>query len=472
MKTQAYFENIQKVIKNEINKARKSLYIAIAWFTDDELFDLLVKKANEGIIVELIILDDKINSLAGINYEELNIKNGKLWQISNYSRHKPLMHNKFCVIDENIVINGSYNWTRKAKTNHESITIISDSPEIALDFYEEFKNIKEKYFGKDGDKPVIDIAKLTIRLETLKNLVILEDIEDVNFQLNKLKKTVNQSTAIDGISDVNKIIKLVENKRFAEVVSSINSFVNKYRQLAVYVDSDLFALKLEIKGFELNISSLEDEKTEIEKLLYEFELRYNRILGKLVLKLLKLKRDYYRKQAKEDPTKDDKFAEAEDDYQKFQGNYKATKDKVSFDLTDEEKQELKTKYRKASKMCHPDIVADEYKSRAEKVFVDLKIAYEQNDLKTINQILNDLKKGIFKSSSKIMTEKDKYVLLRNELINKRDEIEIKLYNLKKDETYTTLLKIKDWAVYFNNMKNQLLKEIENYEKKLTGDTTK
>ena len=29
------------------------------------------------------------------------------------------MHNKFCIIDKSIVINGSYNWTRKAKNNFE-----------------------------------------------------------------------------------------------------------------------------------------------------------------------------------------------------------------------------------------------------------------------------------------------------------------------------------------------------------------
>ena len=466
MKTQAHFEKIQKVIKSEIAKASKSLYIAIAWFTDDELFDLLVQKANEGLIVELIILDDDINSSAGINHEELNNKKGKLWQISNYSRRKPLMHNKFCVIDEQTVINGSYNWTRKARTNHESITVISESPEIALDFYEEFKNIKEKYFGKEGDEPVIDISKLSIRLETLKNLIMLEDIDDVNFQLNKLKKVVKHSSAIEEINDVFQIIELVEKKRFAEAVSSISNFTNKYRQLAIYIDSELFALKLEIKGFELNISSLEDEKTEIEKLLYEFEIRYNRILGKLVLKLLKLKRNFYKKQAETDPDKEKEFEEAEDDYRKFKGDYETSKDKVSFDLSDEEKKELKTKYRKASKMCHPDIVADEYKEQAEIVFVDLKTAYEQNDLEEVNQILNNLKKGIFSSSSRNISEKDKCVSLREDLVKKRDKIEIELYKLKKDKTYQTMLNIDNWHVYFTERKEQIINEINKLISKL------
>ena len=36
-----------------------------------------------------------------------------------------LMHNKYAVIDENIVITGSFNWTNKAvNVNHENIVII------------------------------------------------------------------------------------------------------------------------------------------------------------------------------------------------------------------------------------------------------------------------------------------------------------------------------------------------------------
>jgi len=36
------------------------------------------------------------------------------------------MHNKFCVIDSKTVVTGSYNWTKKAQSNYENITIIKD----------------------------------------------------------------------------------------------------------------------------------------------------------------------------------------------------------------------------------------------------------------------------------------------------------------------------------------------------------
>jgi len=118
MKTRAYFENIQGEIIKELSSSNNSIKIAVAWFTDKEIFISLCKKIEEGLEIEIILLDDEINRSSGINYDLLKQNKGKVWFI-NYSEELPLMHNKFCIIDNNIVINGSYNWTNKAKRNHE-----------------------------------------------------------------------------------------------------------------------------------------------------------------------------------------------------------------------------------------------------------------------------------------------------------------------------------------------------------------
>lgn len=57
MKTQAYFENIQRKINNELEKSKNSIQIAIAWFTDAELFRTLCFKANQGITIELLLMN-------------------------------------------------------------------------------------------------------------------------------------------------------------------------------------------------------------------------------------------------------------------------------------------------------------------------------------------------------------------------------------------------------------------------------
>ena len=54
--------------------------------------------------------------------------------------YKNIMHNKYCIIDSKIIINGSYNWTKKANYNNETITI-NESKELAEKFLKNFMNI-------------------------------------------------------------------------------------------------------------------------------------------------------------------------------------------------------------------------------------------------------------------------------------------------------------------------------------------
>ena len=72
MQTQAYFEEIQKHILHEIEKADSSIQIAAAWFTDEKLFSALCNMAKSGIAVELMLINDDINNSSGINYDLLS----------------------------------------------------------------------------------------------------------------------------------------------------------------------------------------------------------------------------------------------------------------------------------------------------------------------------------------------------------------------------------------------------------------
>jgi phosphatidylserine/phosphatidylglycerophosphate/cardiolipin synthase-like enzyme len=53
------------------------------------------------------------------------------------------MNNKFCVIDLEKIIHGSYNWTNKAQYNNETILII-DSRLEAEKFADQFLKIKQE----------------------------------------------------------------------------------------------------------------------------------------------------------------------------------------------------------------------------------------------------------------------------------------------------------------------------------------
>jgi curved DNA-binding protein CbpA len=128
---------------------------------------------------------------------------------------------------------------------------------------------------------------------------------------------------------------------------------------------------------------------------------------------------------------------------------------------------LKDKYRKASKLCHPDVVREEQKELATKLFVELSGAYEKNDIKRVREILENLEKGnFFISKSDAINEKQ---FLQAEMQKQRlrvKELKEQLQAIKESETYKTISSIDNWDKYFTNAKQKLrlqLNDLENVE---------
>lgn len=135
---EAHFQNIQNRILKALDEARVSIIIVMAWFTNETLFNKLVEKNKEGLDVKLAIYDDGINRRHGVDFSQLShimIKKGQ---------RGGLMHNKFCVIDNQVVITGSYNWSDNAEfKNDENVTVEND-PQQATRFSVEYRRLTTK----------------------------------------------------------------------------------------------------------------------------------------------------------------------------------------------------------------------------------------------------------------------------------------------------------------------------------------
>lgn len=132
---EATFENIQSKIIDEIRNAKYIIWIAVAWFTDRVIFDELIQKKQEGLNIQVIVSDDGINSsLPFVDHFET-------FKISPYSMCDNIFHEKFCIIDLQTVIHGSYNWSKKAQYNKEDITT-TKSYELAQKYADRFKELK------------------------------------------------------------------------------------------------------------------------------------------------------------------------------------------------------------------------------------------------------------------------------------------------------------------------------------------
>ena len=143
MSIENHFEDIQSKIARKLLDAERQILVAVSWLTDQKLYNILCTQAESLIDVQVLILKDEININSSIDYEKLVRSGGKLYWQENISNS--LMHHKFCIIDKNTVITGSYNWTNKAQSNFENILILENEQDNSINYYNEFINLVPKF---------------------------------------------------------------------------------------------------------------------------------------------------------------------------------------------------------------------------------------------------------------------------------------------------------------------------------------
>lgn len=133
---------IFNAISTAILQAQSSVKTAAAWFTDRDLYEAIKTRMsqNPSLKVEIILDDNKENYY--LPFVEL-VKLGATVKLLKGKEGNGRMHHKFCIVDDNKLLQGSYNWSKNAKySNHETLTV-SDSKELV----QQFKVIFEDLLG-------------------------------------------------------------------------------------------------------------------------------------------------------------------------------------------------------------------------------------------------------------------------------------------------------------------------------------
>lgn len=129
------FKNIEKKILDALDEAIATIDVSVAWFTNVTLQKKLLEKKNDGCKVRIMIDANHTNQKHGVDLNPFEHKAIK-------AERKGIMHYKFCVIDNNITIHGSYNWTTAAETkNDEEISVDKNDVRKASSYTKEFNRL-------------------------------------------------------------------------------------------------------------------------------------------------------------------------------------------------------------------------------------------------------------------------------------------------------------------------------------------
>jgi phosphatidylserine/phosphatidylglycerophosphate/cardiolipin synthase-like enzyme len=121
------------VLKN----ARQSIRFLAFSFTDDEIGKLVLAQARKGVAVQGVFE----TTGSGTKYSEYGPFKAAGLDVRRDGDTKVILHHKLFIIDDKIVVTGSYNFSRNAdKSNDENLLILSDA-DLARRYSEEFRRL-------------------------------------------------------------------------------------------------------------------------------------------------------------------------------------------------------------------------------------------------------------------------------------------------------------------------------------------
>jgi hypothetical protein len=262
-------EIFARIVK-ELEEAEAEILIASAWFTDNELFDILITRLKDGLKIELIIADNQENEK--LDFPSLTAMGASVTKIKNVGYG--IMHQKFCVIDKRLALHGSYNWSNNAKkNNHESI-IVTNHQGTVESLIANFEDIKQKAAdqkaGIKSNSPIVlenPVAQVKVQVPREEIINEYEKVLDSmiaaevgNFDRSLLRKQ-GYERAKSNNGD-HQVLKKSLDTVYSVFINEIDVVDDKKRRLQSKIDEQKIK---SINGIKQRLSlQLEASQTEFE----------------------------------------------------------------------------------------------------------------------------------------------------------------------------------------------------------------
>jgi primosomal protein N' len=298
------------------------------------------------------------------------------------------------------------------------------------------------------------VKQIIKRLELIKTSIDIEDDEIIELQTMKLN-------SMDIDNSVKEILVKIQNHDLGRAMIDIEEYIKRYSGVVIYEDSEVSGLKMELKILENKLSDLSYTKDEYQNDINDFNLMYHQKLGDIIENILDLQQKIYYQQENFE-----EYQYSKQEYEEFKQDNESSKQKAkeTHTLNEEEKKEFKALWKKASKLCHPDIVSDEQKAQATEIMQQLNDAYSKKDLLKVKEILNSLENGVaFDVASDTIDDKEVLKAKIEELRKDIAIIEQEIKTIQEDETYQIINSTDDLDEYFDTLRSHLEDEYQSLQ---------
>ncbi len=130
-------DKVQANLLELLDNVKSSVYFLAFSFTSDELGKSIRALAKNGVKVAGVMEDEQVKSNIGTEFDPFQQAKLDVRRDGNAGQ----MHHKAMILDESIVVMGSYNFTNSAETKNDENLLVIYNKEIAAQFMAEFQRV-------------------------------------------------------------------------------------------------------------------------------------------------------------------------------------------------------------------------------------------------------------------------------------------------------------------------------------------
>lgn len=307
-------QQIHSFILSKIEESQSSIYIAMAYFNDQEIFEKIKQVATTNKIrIKILLGDNEINKQLQFESIQDPLISIKKYKSSGYGG----LHMKSIIIDEKIYLSGSYNLTNNAKNNNiESLTTIIE-PQLVNEAVKNFNQLFESENAQELEKSINQTDSIDIKLETdavsqnvhekfmkIFDTIVSGTIQSNDEELENIEKSGYEKCALNHgdvttlpaildelledaktkidflIPEQNLLIDQIENLKqdiiekdlLPKKAESLKRIKHEFDQLKLEKEKENDHLTVLKDVFKEKISEAKNEKNQLKKNKREFEL--------------------------------------------------------------------------------------------------------------------------------------------------------------------------------------------------------
>ena len=163
--TKLWIDSSNGLIGKTLKSAEKSIDSALFVFSAQRLSNILETSHQKGVKIRTLLEPDFAYRFysEGLDMMGIALSNKCKYELNNQPWENPiqtvgipllttgdLLHHKYAVIDKNIVITGSHNWTEAANTKNDETVLVIENPKVAAHYVREFERL---YSNTEFDIP-------------------------------------------------------------------------------------------------------------------------------------------------------------------------------------------------------------------------------------------------------------------------------------------------------------------------------